>query len=119
MAVKIRLTEKWWLTADSHSWALAVTKRYRDKATGGWLERLESQRFYPTVGEALRGCLDLELKASDAKTLEALAKHAERTSGELCEAVAGIDGGYLHGANEESMTYRLRSGGNTGPIGLG
>ena len=104
MGVEIQLTDRYWLVSDRYSWALAVRKRYRDKATGELAYRLDMQTWHPTIGDACQACFQLELRQCDADSLKALAEYAEQARERLLQATQGIDQLSPSRVNEESVT---------------
>ena len=95
MAVEIQLTEKWWLTSDTHSWELAERKwrTWKDKKTGeqreGWV--MVASSWHLTVAYVCQAAFEQGLRKSDAKTLEELSELARRTRQNLLEATQGLD----------------------------
>lgn len=95
MAVEIQLTDKYWLTSDTHSWALAERKwrTWKDKKTGeqaeGWV--MVGSSWHLTVEDVCQAALERELRSSDARTLQELAESARRAREKLSEAIQRID----------------------------
>ena len=104
MAVEIQLTNRYWLVSDTYSWALGQERFWRNSKTGERERRIEMEAWYGTIGDVLQGCYERELRLSDAKTLEDLARDAFETATRLRQATIGLDKLPQLGGNEESMT---------------
>ena len=91
MAVEIQLTDRWWLTADKYSWALAIWREWDNKITGERMRVLSNQTWHPTIKDAIQACFDLELRQSEAASLKELADTATRLEQRLAQVTEGLD----------------------------
>ena len=85
MSVEIQLTDKYWLVSDTYSWAIAVQRK--SGKTAGQFKQLA---WFGSIGDLLESAYQRELRDSDAKTLEDLAKHAGETRHKLAQAVESL-----------------------------
>ncbi len=81
---------RWLLRSDEHGWIVGATA-IRSGPDGEEREYIRNPRYYPRIGQTVQGLLELELRRSDARSLQELLETSRSFTTMVEAAFAGQD----------------------------